>query len=295
MSVAAVSTQAVFAAALLDPAHAAPPGLRAWNGSDPAARFAVHRNNVVLSLIEALADTFPVVRARLGADRFHAIAREFVAVCPPASPVLAEYGERFADWLADLEFVRDQPDLPDLARLERARVRACHAADRAPLDAQALAARLATPERLAAARLELHPSLQALDSSWAVVSLWGEHQIEDQAEDPTEHPADDPPEDSAGRRDDEQGASELTLPAARAEAGLVLRDPRDEVLVLPVAPADLVFVRALAAGWPLGEAVQRAAEAATAAGDPDFDLASLLGLLIRHGALVAWHDGSDDT
>ena len=42
-----------WAAALLDPERPPPPGLRAWNGSDPARRFAVHRNNVVASLVSA--------------------------------------------------------------------------------------------------------------------------------------------------------------------------------------------------------------------------------------------------
>lgn len=53
-----MSHQQAIAAALLDPAHPCPPGLTAWNGSDPAHRFAVYRNNVIVSLVDALADTF---------------------------------------------------------------------------------------------------------------------------------------------------------------------------------------------------------------------------------------------
>lgn len=67
-----------FAAALLDPARPAPAGLTSWNGSDPAQRFAVYRNNVTVSLIDALADTFPVVQALVGVDFFRTMAREFV-------------------------------------------------------------------------------------------------------------------------------------------------------------------------------------------------------------------------
>ncbi len=44
-------SQRDFARALLDPQQPCPPGLRSWNGCDPAARFAVHRNNVVSSLV----------------------------------------------------------------------------------------------------------------------------------------------------------------------------------------------------------------------------------------------------
>ena len=89
-----------FAAALLDPDRPAPVGLSTWNGSDPAARFGVYRNNVAVSLIGALADTFPVTRELVGAPFFDAMARCFVAAEPPRSPVLAEYGNTFPDFVS---------------------------------------------------------------------------------------------------------------------------------------------------------------------------------------------------
>ncbi|HSO45483.1 MAG TPA: DNA-binding domain-containing protein, partial [Rhodoferax sp.] len=56
-----MSYQAAFAQALLNPHMPCPGGLTTCNGSDPATRFAVYRNNVTVSLIDALADTYPVV------------------------------------------------------------------------------------------------------------------------------------------------------------------------------------------------------------------------------------------
>ena len=73
-----MSQQAQLALALLDPGAACPPGLRSWNGSDPGARFAVHRNNVVVSLIDALADGFPVTQELVGEAFFRAMARVHV-------------------------------------------------------------------------------------------------------------------------------------------------------------------------------------------------------------------------
>jgi hypothetical protein len=70
--------------------------LIAWNGSDPARRFAVYRNNVVVSLIDALADTFPVTQELVGEDFFRAMAGVFVRHAPPTSALLAEYGEGFS-------------------------------------------------------------------------------------------------------------------------------------------------------------------------------------------------------
>ena len=52
-----------FAGAILPAQASTPASLKAWNGSDPAPRFAVHRNNVITSLVGALADGFPVTRA----------------------------------------------------------------------------------------------------------------------------------------------------------------------------------------------------------------------------------------
>ncbi|MBA3624998.1 MAG: putative DNA-binding domain-containing protein [Methylibium sp.] len=254
--------QQAFAAALLDPERTMPQGLIVWNGADPAPRFAVYRNNVVVSLVSALAGSFPVVRELVGEAFFSAMARIYVAQHPPRSPVLADYGDTFADWLRHFEPAGALPYLPDMARLERARARAYHAADEAPLAAHAMAARLADPQRLPAARLRLHPSASLFDSPFAVVSLWAAHQ-------------------GGGHIED----VDLDEP----EAALVLRHD-DDATVLPVPLAAGRLFRLLIEGRPLGEAAS-----AAMACDPAFDLAAALSLLIAHYAIVAWHPTGDDS
>lgn len=259
-----------FAAALLDPRQPVPADLLAWNGSDPTARFAVYRNNVVTSLIGALADTSPVLRQWVGDQFFDAMARCYVCEHPPTSPVLTDYGDGFADWSAHFEPAAGLPGLADLARLERARVRACHAVDLTPLGADDLARHLADPAALPDARLDLHPGATVIRSAFPVVSVWVAHQG-----DPT-HIGAIPP---------------------RPEAALVHRDG-DDVLVLPLALSTALFLQALMAGRTLGQAVADATAPATAltptdAPDPPLDLAASLALLIRHGALVAWHTPGD--
>lgn len=258
-------TQHEFAAALLDAERGVPLGLCAWNGSDPAPRFAVYRNNVVVSLMQALADGFPVVQQLVGDEFFAAMARVYACAHPPRSPVLTEYGDGFADWIADFEPAASLPYLPDMARLERARVRAFHAADALPLPADALTRHLAAPQRLAQAQLGLHLSLGVVRSAWAVASLWAAHQTDDAVA---------------------IGAVRLD----QAESALVMREG-DYVIVLPVPPPTAAFVQALAAGCPLREA---AATASVLGGADPFDLAGSLALLIRHGALIAWLSPGDD-
>jgi hypothetical protein len=244
-----------FADALLGPSRPIPAGLVSRNGGDPASRFAVYRNNVVVSLRAALADTFPVVRALAGDDLFAELARRYIRAEPPRSPVLTQYGDGFAGWLAACGLAAHLPWLSDLARLERARVRAFHAADAPRLAATDIAARLATPPRLPAARLGLQPSLHVVESAFAIVSLWAAHQG---------CPA----------------APQTLPPTSSPEAALVLRIG-DEVAVLRIEAAAAAFYRRLQQGLPLGEA----------AADTTLDLGAALALLIRHGALCAWHAG----
>lgn len=256
--------QAQFAAGLLDPEQPAPPGLTAWNGSDSAVRFGVYRNTVAVSLTEALAEGFPVTRALVGEAFFDAMARCFVVERPPASPILTDYGDALPDFIAAFGPAAGLPYLPDLARLERARVVAYHAVDAQPLKADDLARHLADPHRLPATRVALHPSCRLLASDYAVVSLWAAHQGEGRIED-----------------------VELGRPGLAPESALVLRD-NDEVMVLPLSRAVGRFLAALAAGMPLGEA----ADAGTAT-DAEFDLTQAIALLIHHGGIAAWHPPGD--
>lgn len=249
--------QQAFAAALLDPALPCPQGLRSWNGSDPARRLAVYRNNVVSSLIDALADTFPVVQQLVGAEFFRAMAGVFVRRHPPRSRILAHYGEGFAAFVSDFEPTAALAYLPDMARLEFARLRALHAADAKPIAESALAHALGDPQRLAGLRFEWHPSLALIESPHAVVSLWAAHQTDGEV------PA---------------------VPIDNNEQAVVLRDGLD-VLVLSLDPGTAHFVGRTLAGDAFGVA------AAAASGlHASFDLGAALSLLLRHHALVALPD-----
>lgn len=254
MNAAQAFSQQRLASALLDPDASCPPGLRAWNGSNPQRRFDVHRNNVVASLVAALADTFPVVQALVGEPFFGAMAALFVRQHPPASPVLAAYGADFPGFIEAYAPAAVLPYLADVARLELARVQAFHAADAAPAGREAAAAALACGERAGALRLLLHPATRLVSSRHAIVSVWAAH----------------------------QGQGELArLDPFQPEAALVLR-PHAEVLVLRCDAGCAAFVQSLQQGLDLGAS----AAVAALAGAP-FDLAATLQLLLAHGALSA--------
>ncbi len=256
MSAANAPEQRDFAAALVDPALACPQGLVTWNGSDPAARFSVYRNNVVSSLIDALADTFPVVQELVGEEFFRAMAALFVRRSPPRSRVLARYGADFPAFIDAFEPAQSVPYLADVARLEVARVHAYHAADALPAARETIALVLASGERLAELRLELHPSVSVLRSKHAIVSIWAAHQGEG----------------DFGKVDPGIG-----------ESALVVRSGLD-VLVLTLAPDMAQFATAVLRGDGLADAAQSAI-----AGAPDFDLSAALALLLGQGAITSIH------
>lgn len=242
-----------FAKPLLDPGLPPPTGLIAWNDSDPTARYAVYRNNVVVSLIDALADTFPVVQQLVGEDFFRAMAREHARLHPPTSPVMAWYGEEFPEFIAGFAPASSLPYLADVARLEWAYVCAFHAADAQSLAAHALSELLNQPERLSLARLNFAPAVRLIRSSHAIVSLWRAHQSEG---------------DCSG------------IDPTRAESALVVR-PEFSVQVVPLSESAADFLGSLMAGKSLGAAYERVGEYDVP------DITEIFSLLLQTHALAA--------
>lgn len=252
-----VQTVGQFARALLDPDLACPPDITTWNGSDPLARLAVYRNNVVVSLVDALATTFAVTQALVGADFFRAMAREFVRQSPPAHQVLAYYGDAFADFIEQFEPAQSLPYLADMARLEYARVRACHSANQTPIAQDILGPLLQDPSALMQTRFQLSSGLALLRSDWAVVALWAAHQ-------------------DMGTLDEQ--LSRLDLDQANYLA--VYRDGM-QVMVQRIEPAPWAFVQGMAQGLSLADASARAF-----ALDPHANLPEALAWCLQKGQLV---------
>lgn len=246
--------QAQMVAGLLNARLASSSGLRTWNGSDPLRRLAVHQNNVLSSLVEALADTFPVVQQLVGEEFFRGLAATFVRAEPPRTPILAFYGSRFPTFVAGFPPAASVPFLSDVARLEWLRVQSFHAEDAVPIGADAihvLAGEAADLDRL---RLALHPSVRLFESPFAAVSIWASH----------------------------HGAGALEeVDVKNSEQALVLRQGL-EVVILPADPSSIAFVRSVLSEEPLGTALECAAAQAT-----DFDVVGLLATLLHRGAVTA--------
>lgn len=225
-----------------------PLGLTARNADEVERRFAVYRNNVAVSLSQALATRFPVIQRLVGEAFFAAMARLYAETDRPKTPVLHEWGEGFARFLEGFPPLAAYPYLGDVARIEFARGRAFHAADALPVDPVRLAS--ADPDRL---WLTLHPSVTLLVLGHPAVSIWARNQ-----------------------------PSGETLPLATGpETALILRDVAFAVPVYVVGPGDAVLVRSLQAGESLTTAAA-AAQRVEVGHDPQ----ALLVLLMRAGSIV---------
>lgn len=248
---------AAMAAGLLDPDQAVPGTLSAPKGKSAVKRYAVYRNNVTVSLINALAASFPATCRITGPDFFRAMARFHVRATPPSSPLLFEYGRDFPDFIERYEFARSMPWLADVARLERAWLDAYHAADMEPLAPETLAS--VPPARLADVVFTPHPAARIVRSRFPAVTIF-----------------------AANRSHSPVARIEATGP----EDALVTR-PGLEVFVRHLPLGGAVFLTRLISGEPLGMAA-----AAAFAQSGEFDLSANVAGMLEAGVFTAVRYGS---
>src|SRR5215475_6693955 len=112
-----VELQQRFADALYAPEGATPRFSVA--GTAPAAeRMDIYRRAIFANYRKALAATYPTVQRIVGDAIFSAAVDAYVRAHPSASGDLNDYGDTFAEFLAQLRPVAELPYVPDIARLE---------------------------------------------------------------------------------------------------------------------------------------------------------------------------------
>jgi hypothetical protein len=240
-------SQADFRAALLHAGLPVPEGLLDAHDAPAGTRFSVYRNNVVVSLSEALRVAFPLVRKLLGNDTFDRLAGIFLRRHPPETPLMMHYGSAMPGFLRNFEPLQHIGYLADCAALDLALRKSYHAADAAPLEP----ARLTDPESASAAAFALAPSSLILRSAWPLYDIW--------------------------RFNTEQDAPK---PRAIAQDMLISRpafDPKPHLL--PPGAAD--WLDFLDRGMGLEAAAERVTETT-----PDFDLERTLTLVLQAQALT---------
>ena len=222
-------------------------GVHDGAGRPAGDRISVYRNNVIVSLRDALKDTFPVTMRLMGETFFDAAATAFAKATKPASPMLWRYGEAFPAFLSELPGLADYPFVPEAAAVEFARLEAYHAADAIPLAADALAA--VPAEDLARVVFAAHPAARVVPLPAGGLGAYAQNS--------------------------DETATDSGRAGSAARAALVTR-PFLDVLVAPLTAGEARVAAALLGGAPLGQAD----------GDSDV-LAAALTRLLSAGAFRA--------
>lgn len=219
-------------------------------------RLRIYRNNTFITLAEALAATFPVIKRLIGEDCFTFAAQRFTKIHPPRPGPLFEFGESFPDFLRDFEPVANLEYLPDVGHLEWAMNTAYHAAEAVPLNPAELKSvpNAQHPEL----RFALHPSRSLLMSPYPIHRIWQANQAD---------------------------AHDATVALDHGAKLLVVR-PHSEVLVHALDQGEFGFLLALGAGQTV--AVSAAAAIRT---DPAFDLNRAMVKLLNSGVFTAFSHG----
>ena len=233
-----------FAAALIDPAERHPLAERAG--------FAVYRNNSAKAIVDCLRAAYPTVAMLIGDDGFERLTLDFFRRRPPASPVLADYGDGFADHLKDQLRLHELPYLPDAARIDRLRLEAHLAPDAPALQPAALAGIDGTGWMKL--RLKLHPAARFAWLSTPAMTIWLAHQHGEPIE--------------------------VLEPAWRAEGALLTR-PGDAVVPTLIDRAEHRLLFGLRLGETIGETA-----AAVVRTYPETDISRLFAKLIGSGAFL---------
>src|SRR5262249_36155261 len=245
------SFAAVFAQGLMDPTRAIPADVVGPRGKAAIKRYNVYRNNVTVSLIDALAAAYPAVQRITGVEFFRAMARFHVRATPPTSPLLFEYGRDFPAFIEGYEYAQGMPWLADTARIERAWLDAYHAADAPPLSPDVLAA--VPSDRLADLVFTPHPAAYIVRSRYPAAAILPMHRVE---------------------------GTTTPLRSNAAEAALITR-PDLEVAVRLLPPGGAPFLKTLINGETLG-----AAAATAIAQTSSFDVAGNLAGMIEAGVFT---------
>lgn len=211
-----------------------------------------YRSNAHLLSARALAGAYPVIAQLVGEDNFAAIARRLWDDHPPTRGDVAHWGGELAHWMErQPQLVREEPYLPDVARVEWALHRAAFAPDAQQDPASFALLASHDPVELA---LRLCPGIALVRSAWPVVSIVRAH---------LEH---EPALHEAGRR----------LREGVHETALIWREGlRPRVRLAQGHEAQ--FIACLQEGRSLADSLQAA---------PQFDVAGWLHLAAAQGLLL---------
>lgn len=215
----------------------------AWNEIAPEDRLRLYRNAYLDRLITSMRLTYPATVKLVGTAFFDGACLAFIGAHSPTSACLHDYGAEFADFLAAFPAARELAYLHDVARLEWAVSIVAHSPDVAALTPADLM--VIEPRDHARVCLSLHPAFRLLRLDCPADAIWRAVL-------------------------DGDDAALAALDVRSGTVWLALARGAEGVQVERMDERRWRFMAAIAAGRPLGEAIDLAG---------DIDAA---GVLARH-------------
>ena len=226
------------------------------DGFSASQRLQIYRNNLFTSLTNALQAIYPSIQRLVGEGFFKYLAHSYIRAHPSQSGNLHDFGQELAPFIAQFEPAATVPYLADVARLEWAQHEVFHAADHSPLDLQRLSA---VPDELQTElRFCFHPASRLISSPYPVLKIW------------------------QACRDEHETVQTISA-NDESEQILVVRQ-QGKIELHRLTRAEYAFLKALAGGYRLGTAYERATEV-----NERFDLATTLQKHIALSSLVDWY------
>ena len=217
-------------------------------------RLQIYRNNMLVSLTEALRAVYPVTHRLVGAGFFRYAAAQYIRCHPSTSGDLHDFGGRFADFLRGFTPASSLVYLPDVANLEWAYHQVFHAARHPPLDRVTL--RRLPEEHYGELVFRLHPASRLVTSDYPILRIWQVNQ-----------------EDYSGEQTVDLAAGGVRL--------LVIRRDNLDIAIQELEAGEFALLQAFATGYNLATACEQALNV-----QADFDLAIPFGKHIAQGTLV---------
>jgi len=218
------------------------------------AFISVYRNGYLKTCTDALAGSYPVVRAIVGDDYFRTLARGYVDRHPPTRGTLVGYGEHLADFIRQLEQEHGLDYLADAAAIDAAWLESYFAEEGRPLapaDIQHMGFRGID---VTAMRVKLTPHVRLVPVENRIADTW------------------------AMLRD--HGELTETVALSKQAQVVMLWRLNGHIHIKALDDTESVFINTLAHVATLGDAATRAYEV-----DGAFDLAGTFAALLQNNLL----------
>ncbi len=133
-------------------------------------RLAIYANAYRSRLIEALAANYPVIQVYLGCDQFEELGQAYLNAYPSSFRSIRWFGDQLANFLNEHPDYKAFPYLAELAQFEWTLTLVFDATDSVVLQMEEMGN--IPSDAWVDMRLQAHPSVHRLHSSWNVVQIW---------------------------------------------------------------------------------------------------------------------------